>query len=226
VGSGSSPLSCGVFLPPPLSQAFPLLGAGHAPLLPPSLARPSLFIFQFQEGFPSPALQCSGCPTLFATCLYFSYCLLLSFSFFPGWGSVFPGGYADLTQGCLWKYHVPLSLPCPCLPKQSGCQSLAAAQGALVISPFNMKWRCSAQSGGVEGSKFCLFSVGLPTRCVSSVSPRFHFRRRAFCFLPLATIFGGVKDTDFYKLILYPATLLKLFMVSMSFLAEFSNSFR
>jgi hypothetical protein len=60
-------------------------------------------------------------PTLFATCLYCSYCLLLSFSFFPRWGSVCPGGYADLAQGCLWEYHVRLSSPCgPCLPKQSG----------------------------------------------------------------------------------------------------------
>jgi hypothetical protein len=40
----------------------------------------------------------------------------------------------------------------------------------------------------VEGSKFCLFSVALPARCVSSVSPRFHLRRHAFCFLPLAAI--------------------------------------
>jgi hypothetical protein len=42
------------------------------------------------------------------------------------------------------------------------------------------------QAGGVEGSKFCLFSVVLPARCVSSASPRFHLRRLAFCFLPLA----------------------------------------
>jgi hypothetical protein len=40
----------------------------------------------------------------------------------------------------------------------------------------------------VEGSKFCLFSVVLPARCVSSISPRFHYRRHAFCFLPLAAI--------------------------------------
>jgi hypothetical protein len=38
MGSGSSPLSCGVFLPPPLLQAFLLLIAGHVPLLLPSLA--------------------------------------------------------------------------------------------------------------------------------------------------------------------------------------------
>jgi hypothetical protein len=40
----------------------------------------------------------------------------------------------------------------------------------------------------VEGSKFCLFSVVLPARCVSSISPRFHLRRHTFCFLPLAAI--------------------------------------
>jgi hypothetical protein len=79
------PLSCGVFLPLPLSQAFPLLVAGHtAPLLP-SLARPGLFIYSSGKDSPPP-LQCSVRPTLFATCLYCSYCLLLSFSFFPGWG--------------------------------------------------------------------------------------------------------------------------------------------
>jgi hypothetical protein len=65
--------------------------------------------------------------------------------------------------------------------------------GALLISPFNVKWRCSTQAGGVEGSKFCLFSVALPARCVSSVSPRFHFRKHAFCFLPLAAILESPK---------------------------------
>jgi hypothetical protein len=39
------PLSCGVFLPPPLLQAFPLLVAGRVPPLPPSPARPGLFIY-------------------------------------------------------------------------------------------------------------------------------------------------------------------------------------
>jgi hypothetical protein len=40
----------------------------------------------------------------------------------------------------------------------------------------------------VEESKFCLFSVVLTARCVSSISPRFHYRRHAFCFLPVAAI--------------------------------------
>jgi hypothetical protein len=48
--------------------------------------------------------------------------------------------------------------------------------------------RCYEQAGGVEESKFCLFSVLFPVRCISSVSPRFYFRRHAFCFLLLAAI--------------------------------------
>jgi hypothetical protein len=105
VRSGSSLLSCGVFLPPPLSQAFPLLVAGHAPPLPPEPLQPTWLVYlQSQEGFPSPNLQHSGCPTLFPTCLYCSYCLLLSFSFFPRWRSVCPGGYAALAQASLWEY--------------------------------------------------------------------------------------------------------------------------
>jgi hypothetical protein len=101
VGSRSSPLSCGVFLPLQLSQAFPLLVAGRTPPLP--LAQ--LFYLQFQEGFPSPNLRHSGCPTVFPMNLYCSYCLLLSFSFFPRWRSVCPGDYTALAQGCLWEYH-------------------------------------------------------------------------------------------------------------------------
>jgi hypothetical protein len=80
-----------------------------------------LVYLQFWEGFPSPSLQSSGCTTLFAMCLYCSYCLLFSFS-------VCPGGYADLAQGCLWKYHVPRSSPCLCLPKPSGCGRLMARE--------------------------------------------------------------------------------------------------
>jgi hypothetical protein len=123
-----------------------------------------------------------------------SYCLLLSFSFFPRWRSVCPGGYAALAQGCLWEYHGTVKLT---LSESSQAVWVWAAgswwpaaggPGALLIFPFNMKWRCSALAGGVEGSKFCLFWVVLPARCVSSVSPRFHYRRHTFCFLPLAAI--------------------------------------
>jgi hypothetical protein len=122
VGSGSSPLSCGVFLPPPLLQAFQLLVAGCSPTLRPDPA----FLLTVPGRIPLPPFRSSGRPTLFATCLYCSYCLLLSFSFFPGWRSVCPGGYAVLAQGCLWEYCIPLSSPCLHLPKPSGHGQLLA----------------------------------------------------------------------------------------------------
>jgi hypothetical protein len=65
--------------------------------------------------------------------------------------------------------------------------------GALIISLFNMKWRFSVPAGGVEGSKLCLFSVIMPAKCVSGLSPRFHYRRFAFCFLPLAAILESLQ---------------------------------
>jgi hypothetical protein len=46
----------------------------------------------------------------------------------------------------------------------------------------------------VEGSKLCLFSVIMPAKCVSSISSRFHYRRLAFCFLPLASILESNGD--------------------------------
>jgi hypothetical protein len=60
--------------------------------------------------------------------------------------------------------------------------------GALLVSPFNVKWRCYAWAGDVEESRFCLFLVVFPVRCISSISPRFYFRKYTFCFLPLAAI--------------------------------------
>jgi hypothetical protein len=60
--------------------------------------------------------------------------------------------------------------------------------GSLLVSPFNVKWRCYVQAGVVEESKFCLFLVVFPVRCISNISPRFYCRKHAFCFLPLATI--------------------------------------
>jgi hypothetical protein len=130
VGSGSSLLSCGVFLPPPLSQAFLLLVAGHASQLPPSTLHPGpACLFTVPGRIPLPLFDAQGTPPSLL-CIFFCYYLLLSFSFFTGWGLVFPGGYADLAQGCLWEYCVPLNSPCGLhLPKPSGSGQLALAWG-------------------------------------------------------------------------------------------------
>jgi hypothetical protein len=142
--------------------------------------------------FPSSPFvaQCAP-PSLL--CVFFVVIAYYSvFFFFPCWGLVFPGGYADLAQGCLWEYCVPLSSPCVCVFPSHLVLPPGCGTGALLVSPFNVKWRFSAQAGGVEESKFCLFSVVFPVRCVSSVSPRFYFRRQVFCFLPLAAILVSV----------------------------------
>jgi hypothetical protein len=141
-GKWAFPLSCGVFLPPPLLQAFLLLIAGCVPPLLPSLA--SLFIYSscgklvfppllwsfpptttftsfptpgcwagatapafsswlIVRNFPSPPFGAQGAPPSLL-CVFFVVIAYYSgfFSFFPGWGSVCPGSYADLAQGCLW----------------------------------------------------------------------------------------------------------------------------
>jgi hypothetical protein len=104
VGSAPSPFSSGAFLTTATVTSFPtprlLGGPCHScPLWPTCLfivlwgiAPPSLFGAQ---SAPPSLLRVFCC-----CCLLFS---LVFFSFFPGWGSVCPGGYADLAQGCLWE---------------------------------------------------------------------------------------------------------------------------
>jgi hypothetical protein len=60
--------------------------------------------------------------------------------------------------------------------------------GALLVSPFNVEWGCYAWAGGVEESKFCLFLVVFPVKCISIVSLIFYFMKCTFCFFPLVAI--------------------------------------
>jgi hypothetical protein len=142
------------------------------------------------DGFPLAPLQCSGCPALFATCL-FCYSLLFSFFFF-----LLSLGGGRSVQGAMliWPRVVCGNIACTLWSESSRAVwalPSGGSAGALLVSPF--KVRCYAQAGGVEGSKVCLFSVVFPVRCISSVSPRFYFRKHAFCFLPLAAILESSK---------------------------------
>jgi hypothetical protein len=86
VGGGSSPLSCGVFFPLPLSQAFPLLVAGHMPPLLPSPARPSLFIYSSGRDFLPPLFIAQGAPPSLL-CVFIVLIVYYSVSLFsPGEG--------------------------------------------------------------------------------------------------------------------------------------------
>jgi hypothetical protein len=170
-----------------LSRSWLLGGCRHSCLL-----RQFVYL-HFCEGLPLPPLWNSGHPALFAACLFCCCCLLFSFfSFFPVLGSVCPGGYAGLAQGCLWEYHVPLSSPCGLhLPKWSGSWHLVVQELSWFLH-LTMEWECYVQAGGVEESKFCLFLVVFPLRCISSISPRFYFWKHTFCFLPLVAILESV----------------------------------
>jgi hypothetical protein len=92
------------FPPSATLTSFPAPGCwAPAPLLPEPLWPTRLVYLQSREGFPSPNLQRSGCPTLFPACLN---CFIAHYSvslFFPGWRSVCPGDYAALAQACLWE---------------------------------------------------------------------------------------------------------------------------
>jgi hypothetical protein len=74
-----------------------------------------LVYLQFREGFPLPLFSAQGALPSFLR-VFFVVIVYYSgfFSFFPEWGLVCPGGYADLAQGCLWEYCVPLSSPVVC----------------------------------------------------------------------------------------------------------------
>jgi hypothetical protein len=118
---------------------------------------------------------------------YLFLLLITQFLFFPQVEISLSRGYAVLAQACLWEYRSTTKLTWSA-SSQAIWAWATGGPGALLVSPFNVKWRFSALAGGVEGSMLCLFSVIMPAKCVSSISPRFHYRRLAFCFLPLATI--------------------------------------
>jgi hypothetical protein len=82
VGSGSSLPSCGVFLPPPLLQAFLLLIAERTPPIPLEPLWPGRLVYlQFREGFPSPpfSTQCAP-PSLLRVFILIAYYSVSLFS--------------------------------------------------------------------------------------------------------------------------------------------------
>jgi hypothetical protein len=177
------------FPPSSTLTSFPATGCWACVPAPALSGQARLVYLQFCEGFPSPLFSAQGAPpslqrVLIVLIAYYSVSL-----FFLG------GGRSVQGTMLIWPrvvcgstvYHLA-HLVVSVFPSHLGAGFWWRPGGALQVSPFNVKWRFSVPAGGVEGSKFCLFSVALPARCVSNVSPRFHFRRHAFCFLPLAAI--------------------------------------
>jgi hypothetical protein len=99
-GKWAFPASCGVFLPPPLLHAFPLLVAGWCRLY---CLLQQLVYLQFCERFPLPPFWCSGLPALFATLLIIQFFLFSLVGDQSVWGAmlVWPWIVCGSTTCCL-----------------------------------------------------------------------------------------------------------------------------
>jgi hypothetical protein len=114
---------------------------------------PGLFIYSPRKDSLPPIFGAQCAPPssprvfiVFSAC--YSFCLFL-----PGWRSVCPGGYAALAQACLWEFCGTTKLTWS-MCSQAVWARATGGPGALLVSPFNVKWRFSALAGGVKGSKF------------------------------------------------------------------------
>jgi hypothetical protein len=101
------------FPPTATFTSFPAPGCWAGATTPAFFGR--LVYLQFGEGFPlshSLELRASHplCYVSFVVAVVV-YLVWFFLFFSSGWGSVCPGGYADLAQGCLWENRVPLSSP-------------------------------------------------------------------------------------------------------------------
>jgi hypothetical protein len=164
MGSGPSPLSCRVFFPLLLLQAFLLLGAGCVPLL---LRFPAgLFIYSSMRDSPSCLFSAQGTlPSLLCVFFVIAYYSVSLFSLGRGWS----------VQGAMliWPRVVcgsTMLLSSPCglwLPKQSGCWCLSAAWEPSWF--FWLMWSGDAMHG--LGVWRCQSFVSSQSFFLKSVSP-------------------------------------------------------
>jgi hypothetical protein len=124
--------SRGKWVFPPLLWSFPptaTFTSFPAPGCWACAATPAFSSWLVVRDCPSPTLQCSGCPALFAMCLFCCYCLLFSGYFLFS----LLGGLSVQGAMLIWPrvvcestmYH--FSSPCgPCLPKPSRHYCLVA----------------------------------------------------------------------------------------------------
>jgi hypothetical protein len=184
MGSGSPPLLWS-FPPTATFTSFPAPGCWSGAAAACAFSSRLVYL-QFCEGFPSPpSVLRVPCPLCYVS---FLLLLIIQFLFFPWVGGrsvqgtmlIWPRVVCGSTVYCLAHFEVHIF--------PSHLDTGVWWPGTLLISLFNVKWRCYAWTGDVEESKFCLFLVIFPLRCISSISPRFYFRKHTFCFLPLVAI--------------------------------------
>jgi hypothetical protein len=125
------------------------------------------------ESCPSLLLQCNQSTPLSLLHVLFCSLFIIQCFLFSGLGSVCPRGYAGLSQGWLWEYHVLLI----CSPVDLRLPSKFGASiwwWALLVSQCNVAWRSFVWAGGlgcqillILGGFFLLILGG------SSISERF-----------------------------------------------------
>jgi hypothetical protein len=113
-------------------------------------------------------------------CVPFQFLVHYSVFFCVGWGSVCPGGYAGLSQGWLWEYHVMFVahlLVCRMSPKQVWSWRLVAREPSCFLS---VMWHREALYGlGVQGVKVLIL---LGAFFLPNVAPE---SRQDFSFMEL-----------------------------------------
>jgi hypothetical protein len=94
------------------------------------------------RGCPFLPFGSQGAPALFAAHLFVVIAYYSVFFFFFLWVGVgLSRGYADLGQGFLCEYCMPLSSPCGLhLPNCLGAGFWSV--GAILVSLFDVEWKC------------------------------------------------------------------------------------
>jgi hypothetical protein len=177
--------SRGKWVFPPLLWSFPssttltsfptpACRACAPPLLPPEALRPGWLVYlQSREGFPSPSLRRSVSPHPLSCVSLLFLLLITQFLFFP------PGGGQSVHGSMLLWLRLVCGSTAGTVKftwstsSQAVWARLTGGPGALLVSPFNVKWRFSAgwRCGGVKvmpllsdyACKVCL-------RCLSKIS--------------------------------------------------------
>jgi hypothetical protein len=170
---------------------------------------------------PFPSFGSQGTPP------FLLYVLFIVVVYYSVWFfSLFSLGVGRSVQGAMliWPKVVFGSTMC-CLAHLVVCSSQAGRRWHPAAGEpswfLHLPWSGDAMCmlGGVVVLDFYLFLVVFPARCISSVSPRFYFRRHAFCFLPLVTI---LHDLNFQVFVDFSNTCSRLIpLLSVNILYEF-----
>jgi hypothetical protein len=154
-----------------------------------------LIYLQFREGFPLPS---SSVPRAPRPLFYISFLLLIiQFLFFP-WGPVCPGAMLIWPRVFCGSTVCRLAHLVVCVfPSGLGAGVWPHGKPSWFL---HLTWSGDARRGlWVWRSQSFASSQFFPVRCISSICPRFYFRKHTFCFLRLASILESPPKENLLK---------------------------